>query len=187
MPRTGITTQLVVETAASLASESGLAHLTLAQVAEKLGIKTPSLYNHVKGLEGLKREMAVTGILQLTDHIKSAAVGKEKDAAIEAGILAYRAFALANPGLYEAIIRVPKHDDAEWQRASSAIVDVFIQIMEPYGFNEEDSIHIIRGLRSMAHGFVSLERAEGFGLNVSTDKSFLTMLRVYLKGMSLKK
>jgi AcrR family transcriptional regulator len=44
--------EVVVEGAASLADEKGLEAVTLTALASELGIRTPSLYNHVDGLEG---------------------------------------------------------------------------------------------------------------------------------------
>ncbi len=51
----------MVGTAAALADEQGLDGVTLAALALRLGIRTPSLYNHVAGLEGLRRELALFG------------------------------------------------------------------------------------------------------------------------------
>ena len=55
-PRAGVDRARVVEVAAKLADEVGLEALTLAQVAARLNVKLPSLYNHVDGLPGLRRD-----------------------------------------------------------------------------------------------------------------------------------
>ncbi len=52
----GIDRARVVEVAAELADANGLDQLTLAQVAARLGVRLPSLYNHVDGLPGLRHE-----------------------------------------------------------------------------------------------------------------------------------
>ena len=62
MPRRGLDRAAVVEAAAALADEVGLDGLTLAGVAERLGVRSPSLFNHLpNGLEGLRRELALLG------------------------------------------------------------------------------------------------------------------------------
>ena len=54
-------TQTVLQAAAELAQEKGLENITLFEVAGKLGVKPPSLYNHVNGLKALS-----TGIAKYT-------------------------------------------------------------------------------------------------------------------------
>lgn len=53
---------LVIETASQIADEQGLNSLSLKAVAEKLNVRTPSLYNHIESLDDLLREVVlVTG------------------------------------------------------------------------------------------------------------------------------
>ena len=63
-PRAGLNLQSIVKAATVLADEHGLHEVTLTVLAKKLGIRSPSLYNHVNGLPGLRREMALTGLDQ---------------------------------------------------------------------------------------------------------------------------
>lgn len=48
-PRIGLTLLKIVETAAEIADANGIQEVTLASLAQRLGIRSPSLYNHVKG------------------------------------------------------------------------------------------------------------------------------------------
>lgn len=48
-PRIGLTLPKIVETAAEIADTNGIQEVTLASLAQRLGIRSPSLYNHVKG------------------------------------------------------------------------------------------------------------------------------------------
>ena len=50
--------------------------------------------------------------------------------------------------------------------------------------SEEEAIHAIRGLRSMVHGFLSLEMAGGFGLPVDLDASFHWLINLFIAGLS---
>ncbi|NJK33124.1 MAG: helix-turn-helix transcriptional regulator [Deltaproteobacteria bacterium] len=68
VPRTkSIDLDRVIQTAAALADEHGYDAVTLARVAEQLGIRIPSLYNYISGLDGLRREMALWALRQLGD------------------------------------------------------------------------------------------------------------------------
>src|SRR2546428_295193 len=57
--RVGLDHATVVEAAAKLVDEEGLDQLSLGRLAERLGVRTPSLYNHVAGLPGLKHDLAI--------------------------------------------------------------------------------------------------------------------------------
>ena len=52
-----LTKQKIIEVTFELADEIGLNKVTFQKIAEKLGIKYPSLYNHFKNMENLKLEM----------------------------------------------------------------------------------------------------------------------------------
>ncbi|NJN93256.1 MAG: TetR/AcrR family transcriptional regulator [Anaerolineales bacterium] len=182
----GIDRQQVVAAAAELADRAGLEALTLAQVAAQLGVRLPSLYNHVDGLTGLRREMALLGQRQLLERISRAAIGKAGEAALIAVGQAYRRYVLEHPGVYTASVRAPAPDDAEMQQVGQTIIEVLLAVLEPYGLDQESAIHAIRGLRSIAHGFTTLELAGGFGLVLDRDESFLRLLRAYVAGLGTK-
>ncbi len=169
--------------AAQLTDENGLEQLTLARVAERLGIRIPSVYNHVKGLPGLLRELTILGGSQIIERIQKAAVGKASDEAVIAVARASRDYAMEHPGLYAASVRAPAADDLRAQQFSREFVDVVLAVFEPYQLSETDAIHAVRGLRSLIHGFVMLEQAGGFGLPVDHEESFLFLVKAYLAGL----
>jgi AcrR family transcriptional regulator len=96
-PRAGLSRGVVVE-AASLADEKGLEAATLTDLASELGRRTPSLYNHVAGLEGLRRELALLGVRELGQRLSRAAAGKAADEGIFGLGQAYRTFVKERPG-----------------------------------------------------------------------------------------
>jgi AcrR family transcriptional regulator len=179
----GIDRIQVVAAAAAIADREGLAQLTLAQVAAKLGVKLPSLYNHVDGLAGLHRELALLGARQLDQALARAAVGKAGDEAVFAVAHAYRAFVLNRPGLYAATVPAPDADDEEHRALARAVVETVAAALGPFHLGEEGTIHAVRGLRALVHGFATIEQAGGFGLPVSLDASFDRLLRAYLAGL----
>jgi AcrR family transcriptional regulator len=179
----GIDRAQVVEVAAAVADEVGLDVLTLAQVAARLGVKLPSLYNHVDGMPGMRRELALLGLRQLLDRMSRAAIGKAGDAAVLAVGIAYRAYVVQHPGVYAATVRAPPADDQQLRQLSQAIIDVILAVLEPYGLGQEAAIHAVRGLRSIVHGFATIELAGGFGLALDRDESFLRLLRAFMAGL----
>ena len=60
MPRRGLDRARVVAAAGDIADAEGLEAVTLARVAQQLGVRSPSLYNHVAGRDGLLRALDPT-------------------------------------------------------------------------------------------------------------------------------
>jgi AcrR family transcriptional regulator len=172
MPRVGLTPQRVVEEAGAVADAGGLDRLTLAAVAERFGVAIPSLYKHVDGLDGLRRDLAVLAVRELTAALSRAAVGRAGRDALHGIAGAYRVYATAHPGRYAATVRAPAPGDAEHQAAAEDGLAVFRAVLAGYGITGPDAIDAIRGLRAALHGFVALEAAGGFGLPQSVDASY---------------
>lgn len=170
--RAGLSQERVVDEAEHLADEVGLSRLTLAALAGRLGVRQPSLYKHIGGLDDLQRSMSVRAKRQLADVLGDAAIGRSQDDAIRAMSVAYRAWALAHLGRYAATVRAPEADDLDDQAASAAPVGVVLDVLAGYGLHGDDAIDAARALRSALHGFVTLESAGGFGLPVDVDRSF---------------
>jgi hypothetical protein len=58
VPRAGLSSQDVVAAAAELADEASCTELSMGLVAQRLGIRTPSLYKHVDDLADLQHRVA---------------------------------------------------------------------------------------------------------------------------------
>jgi AcrR family transcriptional regulator len=172
MPRAGLNEALVVEEAERMVDEVGPARLTLTALAEGLGVRQPSLYKHVDGLDALHRSISVRAKRELGECLARAAVGLSRGEAILAMSQAFRRWAVAHPGRYVSAQKAPAADDADDIAASNAIVQVCADVLAGYDLEGDDAIHAIRALRSALHGFVSLETTGGFGLPADLDLSF---------------
>lgn len=188
MPRhqTTLNSSIVIQTAASIADElASIDNLTLAQVAERLDVRVPSLYNHVDGLNGLRRGVTLLCLSEMAAVMRDAAIGASGAAAIMAATSALRDYALQHPGRYTAAVRA-QNDDDEIRIAGEQIVNLFVRLLAPYQLDKADLIHTVRGLRSLVHGFVALECAGGFGLPIDTEQSFRRLLQTFLTGLERK-
>ena len=183
-PRPGLSEDTVLRAASDLVDVEGLEALSLARLAEALGVRTPSLYNHVAGLEGVRRGLAVRGVRELTARLARAAIGKNGEEGMFALADAYRRFAKEHPGLYAAsLIRAPGPDEADLAAASAELLEIVSAVLAPYHLQGDELIHALRAFRSLAHGFVSLELAGGFGIPVDLDKSYRYLVRLLLAGV----
>jgi AcrR family transcriptional regulator len=184
VPRAGLSPASVVGAAADLADADGLDALTLARIAATVGVRTPSLYNHIGGLDDVRRSIALVGLREIGDALRDAAVGRAGDDALTAMAHAYRAYARAHPGRYAATQRAPAAADDELAAAASGAVDVLLAILRGYGLDGDDAIHAARAVRSALHGFVALETGGGFGIPVDLDESFDRMVAALARGLS---
>ena len=182
MPRVGLDSDAVVAAAAGLADDVGLEQLTLARLAAALGIRTPSLYAHVDGLPDLRARMGARGARELATELQLAAAGRSGADAVRAVAAAYRAYAHAHPGSYAAMQAVSERE--ENQAAGAAVVGVLLAVLSAYELDGDAAIHAVRAVRSALHGFVVLEREGGFGIPLSLDDSFATLVEMIDAGLS---
>lgn len=183
MARIGLDLPALLRSAAELADKEGLEAVTLAALAKKLNIRSPSLYNHVDGLDGLRKKLAIYGYECLTQSLTDAAIGRSGDEAVLALGKAYVSFVRRHPGLYDATLRAPDHRDPEVQQAGGVLVELVLRVLEAYGLTDEAALHAVRGLRSILHGFASLENRGGFRMALDVDESLERLLQVYIAGL----
>lgn len=185
-PKNGITLDKIVHAATEMIDREGVEALTLASLAQKLEVRSPSLYNHFDGLHDLRRCLSLYGLKQLHDALMRAAIGRSGDEAIRAIAKAYLAFVRKHSGLYEMTLMFPPDHDEQLQKASQEIVDVVTQVLEAYSVDQTIRIHLARSLRSMLHGFAALEQKAGFRLAVDRDDSLTHMIDTFLAGIHVR-
>jgi AcrR family transcriptional regulator len=184
LPRVGLNRAVVVETAIQILNHDGLEALTLAGLASRLGVRPPSLYNHVASLEDLRSGVALRGVSELADRMGTAAIGLARDDALRAIARAYRDFARSNPGLYLAAIAWSLPDDPEHRHQAARAVGTVTRVLASYGLDGNSALHATRALRSALHGFVSLAAIGGFALALDQDASFEWLLKIMTNGLA---
>lgn len=115
--------------------------------------------------------------------LKSVA-GRSGDDAVRHACLSYVEFARMHPGLYEAALQPISTDQEDIQQVRDQIVELLLQILGPYQLSESEALHAVRTLRSLCHGFSSLDRAGQFALDLSLDDSLDFMIQIFLNGLS---
>jgi AcrR family transcriptional regulator len=169
--RRGLTSDAVVDAATAIVEAEGEQALTLNRVARELNVKPPSLYNHVAGVERLRRDVALRATEDLGSRLGAAAMGRSGRAALQAIAAELRSYAAAHPGLYGLTARA-RPDDEIYASASLRALEPVLAILRGYDLDGDEAIHAARTIRAALHGFVSLESTGGFGLDVSVDETF---------------
>ncbi len=115
-----------------MADEVGLSHLTLAALAERLGVRQPSLYKHIDSMAGLQRSISLRAKAELADVMGRAAVGRSGADAIHAMSRAYRAWALLHPGRYQAAQFAHAPGDEEDLAVSLSAIQIIADVLTAY-------------------------------------------------------
>ena len=157
---------------ATLADEVGFDQLGMALVAERLGVKTPSLYKHVDNLADLGHRIAVLAATELGDAVGQATQGRSDGEALRAAAQALRAYAKQHPGRYAALnsARLTGYDDP-LVAARGRLLEAFAAVLRGYRLVQDQEIHALRMLRSVMHGIVALEAADAFQIDTDVDAS----------------
>jgi AcrR family transcriptional regulator len=182
-PRAGLERNTILQTAIELANTQGMEFVTIAAIAKKLEVRSPSLYNHFSGLAEIRIQIAQSGLEQLEQILMISLIGKAREDSILAFCKSYLTFAKTNPGLYEATIQPSVFPHTAIQEASDRIIHLLLQILASYQIEETNALHFVRGLRSIVHGFASLERAGGFQMELDVEESLLFTVQLLCDGL----
>ncbi|GAA2683655.1 MULTISPECIES: TetR/AcrR family transcriptional regulator [Actinosynnema] len=169
MPRGRLDRAAVVAAGAELADEVGFDALATGPLAERLGVRAPSLYRHVKSLACLKNAVCALAVRELGDVLRHAVAGRSGPDALRALADALRHWALAHPGRYTATVRAAGADDPALALFSRCLTG--------------SPPHAARAFRSASHGFIALESAGGFGLPHDVDLSYRHLVDTLITGL----
>lgn len=185
MPRAGLTPASVTEAAAELVDEVGFDQLSMGLLAERLGIKTPSLYKHVSSQAELARRIGVLAMVEIGDAIRDAIQGLSGSDALAAGAQAMRTYVKQHPGRYAAgdAAARPTGPDDPIVAATERVMASWAAMLHGYQIDPGQQIHAMRMLRSILHGFATLEAAGGFQIATDVDDSFTWIIDFIDRGL----
>ncbi|MGE3233701.1 MAG: TetR/AcrR family transcriptional regulator [Thermoleophilia bacterium] len=97
----GARARQIVAAGRALLEEGGPEALSMRRVAERVGIRAPSIYKHLRDKEELEAALVADGLREFAETCEAAVDGAADPLAALAG--AYRDFARAHPHLYRLI------------------------------------------------------------------------------------
>lgn len=147
----------VIKVASELADKEGLSKVSLKTVAELLGIRTPSLYNHVESLEELLREIAHRGMAEMNEKMRDEAIGFSGEEAIGKVGIAYLEYVSQHPGVYETIQWAHWHENDRTMALYKDYMELLERLIYSCGFGEESTELGKKLLPSVLHGYSTLE------------------------------
>jgi AcrR family transcriptional regulator len=175
--RAGLNADDVVRAAAEIADETSFANLTLGLVAERLGVRAPSLYKHVDGLADLQHRVATLAMTEFGELARDAAAGLAGRDALAALAHALRGYVTAHPGRYAATVGAEfTGPDDPLLTAGVRVIDLIGAVLRGYHIDEDTIVHAIRSVRCTLHGWATLQAVNGFQWSGDLDVSFAALI-----------
>lgn len=178
----GINLNSIIRMALSIIDHEGVEQLTIRKVADGLGIKPPSLYNHVESLNQILDYCAQESLVSLHGIISDLLNNQVSPRHSLSNVgFAYRNFAKKFPGKYTLTQTPAFWESEESNLKAEEIVNSLINITRDSNMAEDDQIHFIRNFRSYLHGFITLEINHSFQMEQDVEKSFEKGLEIFTR------
>ncbi len=173
MAQKGLSREVLIDAAVNVIERYGRNNFSMKLVADELGVKTASLYNHVKNMSELLAGVCNYALRLQRDTEMQAIKDLNRGQAVYALAEAYRNFAKEHRELYWLVMNVAASDNHVLDEAATRITEPIVKMLADYDIEDDDKIHFRRFFRSIVHGYVS-EMDAGFFSHypADTDKSF---------------
>lgn len=157
-----ITKEAVIKATSDLADEKGLNNVSLKAVAQKLNIRTPSLYNHIESLDNLLLEVAHNGMRNMNERMMKVAVGKTGKEAIKLVSIEYLNYMIEHPGVYEIIQWAVWHGTEETATIFNNYLSLLTTLIQSCSLNKDKTLEILNMLTGIIHGYTTLQLGNAF-------------------------
>ena len=153
----------VVAAAMAILEESGLEAVTMRAIADRLGIRAPSLYRQFPDKRAIEIALIAAGFEEQASAFEEASATDEPAARAIAGV--YRAWALAHPHLYRLMTErpLPREELPAGLEARAAA-----PVLRAFG----GEVDRARAGWAFAHGMTSLELAGRFPPGADLDAAW---------------
>lgn len=184
MPRAGLTPATVLATAAYVADRDGFEAVTLSAVARELGVRTASLYGHVRDRDAVLAGIHELALDQLADRIALGAAGRSGREALVGLADAQRLYAAEFPGRWAALQRPAAPSTVESEGARR-VAELTRAVLGSYPLDGDELVHAARMLGACVNGFLTLEESGGFahrepGTEASWQRTLTALDAVFL-------
>jgi len=163
----------ILAVARALLDREGAEGLSMRRIAERVGIRAPSIYKHFPDKEALEAALISDGFVELAERFEQA-LGREEDP-LAAFAHGYRSFAREHPHLYRLLTERPLPRErlvpgVEDRAARSAI--------QAAGSDPDRA----RALWAFAHGMVILELNQRFPIDADLDAAWREGIDAFRSG-----
>jgi AcrR family transcriptional regulator len=175
----------IVAAGRALLEEGGLDAVTMQAVADRVGVRAPSLYKRLDDRSALIAAIAGDVLEELGRAVHPALEADDPADAVRIIADRYRAFAHGSPGAYQLIFtRLLPAAQPPAEANARASADLLILAERLVG--REGSLEAARLLTAFAHGFVCMELAGAFRLGGDVDVAFRFAVETLIVGLTAR-
>ena len=174
----------MVASGAELADEMGIGSVSLAALAERLGVKPPALYKHVDSIGDLQHRIATLAMTELGDVLREALQGKSGAEAIGRSSGRSSPTSTNTQGATPPPSARRSRPDDPLLAAATRVIDSIRAVLSGYGIPPDELDHAIRMLRCTIHGYAVLKASNAFQWSNKPDQSVAWMIRFIDAGLT---
>jgi AcrR family transcriptional regulator len=150
----------IVAAARVIAEREGWNAVTIRRLADEIEHSQPVLYSHFENRDAIVAAVAVEGFREITVALREAASGSTgRRNALKNVAIAYLAFALRHPALYEAMFILPtdlRFTEAGTRPELHAAFEAIAAVVAPFCVDAAD---VTETFWAALHGLAALERS----------------------------
>jgi AcrR family transcriptional regulator len=169
----------LIRVAADIADRDGWLHLTMSSVAKQVNRHVTSLYGHVDGIDGLRREVQRLALTELGDRCWAAALGRSGADALGALLDVYREYTREHPGRSAALFDVDMQDE-EVLELGRRLAEPFLVTLRSFGVDEDQLLSTQAIISVSVRGFGVAESSGRFARRVEADSAFAQMRALFI-------
>jgi AcrR family transcriptional regulator len=163
----------IVESALELLEERGAGGLSMRRLAERIGIRAPSIYKHLADKQELEAAMISVGFERQANAFETAMA--DAPDALDALARAYRAFAGRNPHLYRLMTERELHRELLTPGVEARAART---LYEAVGRDAD----LARAVWAFAHGMTILELDRRFPADADLDAAWARGIQAFAGG-----
>jgi len=174
----------IIAAARDLMEDGGIEAVSMAGVAERVGVKAPSLYKHFGDRSALLAAVMTDVALELGRAMAGAvdASGADPSARLQALASGYRSFALATPRATALLFSGVVPGAAPTPGAQAEAARPVLEVAEAIA-GQARALAAARVLTAFAHGFTSMESAGAFRFGGDVEEAYRLGISALLAGL----
>ncbi|MCC8959678.1 TetR/AcrR family transcriptional regulator [Bradyrhizobium sp. Pear77] len=172
----------IVAAARAIAEREGWDAVTVRRLADEIEYSQPVLYSHFKNRDAIVAAVAVEGFNELTAALREAASGSTGRNALKNVALAYLAFALDRPALYDAMFVLPtdlRFAEAGTRPELRAGFEALAAVVAPFCVEVAD---VTETFWAALHGLAALERSGRVRPGARNERIALVVRAIVVSG-----
>jgi AcrR family transcriptional regulator len=161
----------IIQAGRDILESAGVGGLTMQAVADRVGVRAPSLYKRVRNRDDLLRLITEATVHDLGERLAIIDAGADPRRDLGELARAFRAFAHSRPMGYQLIFARKPDVAAPSTEALTRAIEPVLQVAVNLA-GKQHALEAARTLTAWANGFISMELAGAFKLGGDIDQAY---------------